>query len=769
MSDRSNKAIGAILLSLTLFSLVPAPVFAQTDSTQAIRTRTDSVTRKDSSAKHLDNVVITATRTATSAREIPQKIDIITSKDIEMSVANDVTNILKKQASVDVIEYPNLLSGISIRGFRPETGAFNRRSLMLIDGRPAGVGNLAAIPLDQIERIEVVKGATSALYGSSAMGGTVNIITKRSLGPVKSGGSIAYGSFNTIDLSGFTGGRINSIFDFDVSASGFKRGDDFRIGKGNLLRGAFGSKHATRIISPDSVVYVRDLGDGMKRSSTSYGTQKGAIRVGADLQNGLRADLRGELFRAHDVSFPGDIIQLDTGNGKKNMDRNSLDFSLSGAYGSMLPRVRLYTSTFNNDAFSDTSATRYANYITSDIVRGAQVQNVFLYGVHTITTGIDYTRTRMTTQRFSDATTEIAPYSPSSRQSSIAGFVQAHWRALNDRLTGTIGGRIDHISLYLQANPFLPDLVAGKHSFTTFNPSAGIQYTTSDGIRFHTSLGRAFLSPDAYDMAGQSRINSGTGTADTITLTGGNPTIKPENALTFDAGVGVSDDRFGFDGNITYFRTQVSDRITRVTALFAAGAEPTTSDGAVVRQIQTPVNASRAVMHGMEVEGGYDFGRLFNRAFELRLFVHGTKYFSAYDYTRIPSIDTALFPAGITDFSPGDVNQALRFGNRTNTRVRNVAPLNLTTGLEFSSFGRWSGRLTSRYVGSRLDTDFIGGAVHEIIYSPHAVVDLVGGMQVNSLIRLNAEISNLTDENYYEKRGYNLPGRALKLKVSVSR
>ncbi len=761
-SVRQKLPVGTLAISLSLL--------AATTSEAQVKSAQDSA-RRDSIAKArtLDDVVITATRSSSAARDVPQKVDVITSKDIAQSVAVDVTNILKKHGSVDVIEYPNFLSGVSIRGFRPETGTFNRRSIVLIDGRPSGVGNLAAIPVDQIDRIEVVKGAASSLYGSSAMGGAINIITKKNMGPLRSGASIAYGSFQTTDLSGFTGGKVGEFFDFDFSARDYRRGDDFKMGKGNWLRGSLGDKYATKILGEGVTQKVRDLGDGQRRSSTTFNSQNGSLRVGSQLADNMRVDLRGDLFRARDVSYPGDIAELDTGNGRKDLDRKGLDLLFSGTYKSLVPRIRAYTHTFDNNAYDDTTSSRYVNFVTSDVVRGAQIQNVFSFGAHTVSTGIDYSWNKATSQRFDSPTNQIAPYSPSSKQSSIAAFAQAHWRALGDRLTGTIGGRIDRITLHLLANAYLPNLSEGKHSFTTFNPSAGLQYRTTDGVRFHTSVGRAFLSPDAYDMAGQSKLRSGAGTGDTITLTAGNPNITPENAITFDFGMGVSEENFGFDADVTYFRTQVTDRITRVTARFAPGSEPTMSDGDVVRQIQTPVNASRAVMHGLEVEFGYDFGRLMGSGFVLRGFANGTNYFSAYDHVRTPSIDTAAFPPGITDFSPSDVSLALKFGARTRTRIRNLAPLTVTTGLEFNSLGRWTGRISSRYVGKRIDTDFSGGAVSDILYAPHAVVDIVGGYQVSSLLRVDASISNASDENYYEKRGYNLPGRAMQIKFSIAR
>ena len=105
-------------------------------------------------------------------------------RDIERSVAADITDVLKKNSGVEVVQYSGVLSGIGIRGFRPETSGLNKRSLLLIDGRPSGVTNLSTLMLDGVERIEVLKGPASSIYGASAMGGVVNVITRRSRGPV---------------------------------------------------------------------------------------------------------------------------------------------------------------------------------------------------------------------------------------------------------------------------------------------------------------------------------------------------------------------------------------------------------------------------------------------------------------------------------------------------------------------------------------------------------------------------------------------------------
>jgi len=121
-----------------------------------------------------ESVVVTARRAETRLAETPQKVEVIDAIDIERSVAADLTDVLKKNSGVDVVQYSGALSGIGIRGFRPQISGINKRSLLLIDGRPSGVTNLATLLLDNVDRIEILKGAASSVYGSSAMGSSIS-------------------------------------------------------------------------------------------------------------------------------------------------------------------------------------------------------------------------------------------------------------------------------------------------------------------------------------------------------------------------------------------------------------------------------------------------------------------------------------------------------------------------------------------------------------------------------------------------------------------
>ena len=136
--------------------------------------------------QHLNEVVVTAGRAATARGKVPQQIQVISRQDIQQTPNQEFTDVLKKNATVDVIQFPGLLAGVGIRGFRPQYDGLNQRALLLVDGRPAGTANLATLDLGGVERVEVLKGPASALYGSQAMGGVVNVITRHSRGEVRS-------------------------------------------------------------------------------------------------------------------------------------------------------------------------------------------------------------------------------------------------------------------------------------------------------------------------------------------------------------------------------------------------------------------------------------------------------------------------------------------------------------------------------------------------------------------------------------------------------
>lgn len=742
----------------------------------------DTATARADSARgpaRLAPVVTTASRYEATVGNTPRRIDVVTRADIERSGVVGLVDALKKLAAVDVIQYPGLLAGVGIRGFRPSTG-IQQRTLVLLDGRPAGAYNLALLDLTNVERVEVLKGPASALYGSSAVGGAVNIVTRRSTGARGATLSARYGTYESGDVTVQAGGRLGGRFDADLAARVAAQGRDYRQGRGNTFRDLVGGDSARKLPANRPARAVDDArGDGVRRPFTTFHSRSGSGRLGAALGGGFRADLRGEAFGAGDIPTPGDLAQLGTaapGNSRKSVARRSADLAFSrearpagGGGVTHAPLLRGYAAGETGDFFDQPGPGRFVNFANRNNTFGGQLQDVVRAGAGTLTAGVDFTRVEAESRRFSRPTgasdvREVGTFSPNSAVTSTAAFAEVRAEALGGRLVATAGGRADRVRLDLRATPLRPDVTAGRRGFTVLNPSVGLQYAPTAATRVHGSVGRAFLAPDAFGLAGYAQ----TVTNNVAAITVGNPGLAPERSLTYDVGVGTRGPVGGVDVDVTYFRTAVRDRVTNARATFPAASRPVTASGTAVGSVASSANAGQATIAGLEARLAYDVGAALGRPYALRATLNGTRVFRAQERTRTVRVDVARF-ADARDFDATDIFGALVFSDTTaRARIRNVAALTVDGALEYDDARRFVARLGGRYVGRRLDNDFSDPAdFSDVEYPPFLVADLLAGVRLTPRVRADLLVNNVTDENYYEKRGYNLAGRVVQLRLTT--
>ena len=153
----------------------------------------------------IEEVVVTGTRSPRRLGEAPVAVEVITREAIERSGAQDVAEVLEQQRGVDV-QRSVLGAGVRLRGLDAS------HTLILVDGQRVvgskdGTIDLSRFPVDSIERIEIVKGASSALYGSDALGGVVNIITRRSKSSTEANLSARGGHPRSVDTTAGFGAR----------------------------------------------------------------------------------------------------------------------------------------------------------------------------------------------------------------------------------------------------------------------------------------------------------------------------------------------------------------------------------------------------------------------------------------------------------------------------------------------------------------------------------------------------------------------------------
>lgn len=204
-TGRTGTGTAAMHLALgALLALAPAPVASGQEEDEEIA-----------------EIVVTATRTATPSEEVASSVTVITSGEIQRKQQATVLEVLRDVPALDVSQSGGTgrQTSVFIRGTK------SSHTLVLIDGielnNPIGIGRgveLAHMTVDNIERIEIVRGPQSTLYGSDALGGVINIITKKGKGEPSYSFFIDGGSYKTlreiVTASGSTE-RLN----YSVSAS----------------------------------------------------------------------------------------------------------------------------------------------------------------------------------------------------------------------------------------------------------------------------------------------------------------------------------------------------------------------------------------------------------------------------------------------------------------------------------------------------------------------------------------------------------------------
>lgn len=514
----------------------------------------------------VEHTVVTGRRIETRLSETPQKIEIVDARDIERSVAADLTDVLKKNAGVDVVQYSGVLSGIGIRGFRPEFSGTNKRSLLLIDGRPSGVTNVATLQLGNVERIEVLKGPASALYGASAMGGVVNVVTRRSRGPLGGRGSVAFGSFDSTEFAGRAGGSLSSRLDFDVTGSAFHQRDDFR------------------------------MGNGVVRPATSYKTYDGSARLGVDLGAAWRLDTSVSAYRGRDINTPGDVFNGITSQGRKNLKHDAADLRLSGQIARHLLSGTVYTAGEQGD-FRNVTTTNpldqpflpYLTFVREANWTGAQIRDAWRWSsANNLVIGVDYERVTSRSQSYTRTGARQAPFSADNGKRTTGVYGENTLSLRDGRTVVSLGGRVDRIHVETFTTPLKANFTPSTTSFTTFNPSAGVKQQIVGGLRVHGTVGRAFVPADAAALTGFTTDVIG----GRMRINQGNPDLKPEHSVSLDVGLELFTPSTHVD--VTYFRTQVSNRVVSNVVV----SNPAPPDPIVL----SSVNTLAARIRGMDID-----------------------------------------------------------------------------------------------------------------------------------------------------------------------
>lgn len=192
----------------------------------------------DHNEEDVTEVVVTATRIETASENIPNSVTIITAEEIEQKQAGSVLDVLRSVPALDVAQQGGKggLTSVFLRGTN------SKHTLVLLDGmelndpiNPGRAYDLADLSVDNVERIEILRGSAGTLYGSDAVGGVINIITKKGQGEPSASVTLEGGSYGTgraaVDVFGGSGNfnyslGLSRLETGGISAADEKDGND---------------------------------------------------------------------------------------------------------------------------------------------------------------------------------------------------------------------------------------------------------------------------------------------------------------------------------------------------------------------------------------------------------------------------------------------------------------------------------------------------------------------------------------------------------------
>ena len=183
-----------------------------------------------SAATEIPAVVVSAARTEQSTLTTPASITVITREQIEASGARHINEVLRGQGGVQVNDLygDGSRATVDMRGFGETAGS---NTLVLVDGRRLNNPDIAAsdlnsIALENVERIEIVQGSAGVLFGDQAVGGVINVITRKP-GALRHSLKLSVGSYNTVQLHAMTSQALDNGINYRLSLDA-RESDNYR-------------------------------------------------------------------------------------------------------------------------------------------------------------------------------------------------------------------------------------------------------------------------------------------------------------------------------------------------------------------------------------------------------------------------------------------------------------------------------------------------------------------------------------------------------------
>lgn len=662
----------------------------------------------------LEEVVVTATKTKQAVSEAPASVDVVKGEDIReknLQFADQALNSLPgvySERRGGIAGIADSFAPLHLRGM-PNAS----QSLVLLDGQPMNnyEGNIHwwAIPVQNIDRVEVVRGPFSSLYGSGAMGGVVNIITKPVVSPLEV--TYGYGSFKSQLLSA---GHAWSIGDFTYSISA--RALEMEDPDQTSTTGRAGAGTIELPTADGGVTYLQ----GYTRQKTT----SDALSFGLtwDMTPDSSLDLK---YTHANLKFDPEEMQTFGGDRLSTSYREHATNTYIAAYrNAELENVEIlfnaglthnYKDIFiwNND--SNPSTRPNSHY-------SAGLQSNLTLGSHVLSLGTDWKQGRVSSVDESTLPTPDDDQVTKGSLRTIGLFVQDQW-GITEKVTLYTGARYDYWRAYdaaTNSSALGYPVEVSNNSESHVSPKVSLVYRPDSLTSIRASAGEAFRGPTLWEAFKYSRGRRGTSLP--------NPNLEPETIRSYEAGISRNLFTY-FDFGFTYFVNHFDDMIYSVDTPDLDG------DGDEDYLFE---NVGKAKSRGYEATIG------FKASEDLRLFFNYTKTF-----TRIRDVDDPALAAQLEGRQFTDIPEDL-----------------YNVGMEYDN-GPIFSSLIVRFVGDSFRNDDNSDTINNRIdgNDPYSVVDLSLGYRIKHL-EVTASVNNAFDSEYWETYDLN-PGRTYFLTVTA--
>jgi outer membrane receptor for ferrienterochelin and colicins len=453
-------------------------------------------------SEQLDEIVVTATRTLRQLSSLPMPVQLVSKADIKQSNSLRLADILNEQTGL--ITIPDFGGGEGIQ----MQGLDSQYTLILIDGVPlvgrsAGTLDLNRVTVGNIKQIEIVKGASSSLYGSEALGGVINIITDTPKYGLRGEANLRSGSFGTTDLG------------LSVSQRKDKLGLSFFINR--FSSNGFDFDESTPV--PNVNPYANYTFD---------------TKVTYEFSDQLNMVFAGRYFLQNQDNLAQDGTTLELFSGESQIDEWNTRLTTTYEVNDNFETIfEFYATQYKTAEFlTDSNGNLFSeNGFDQQFIR-PELRSTWTKGENKLTTGLGLTHETLERTFFSNKPIFNAPFV----------FAQYDWNP-NDDLNILFGARYDEHNQYQ----------------SQFNPKLAINYEFSKKLSVKASAGRGFKAPDfrqlffnftnstvGYRVLGYNLVNTTlpdllaqnqVALREGINLDDFNDDLKPESSYNYNLGL----------------------------------------------------------------------------------------------------------------------------------------------------------------------------------------------------------------------------------------